>query len=80
MQKNNNADNFGPDPELLIQLMTMKMPFGKYNGTILSNLPVSYLEWFNRKGFPKGKLGVLLQTIYEIKLNGLEFLLDGLKR
>ncbi|MEI8052685.1 MAG: DUF3820 family protein [Bacteroidota bacterium] len=80
MQKNNNAETFGPDPELLIQLMTMKMPFGKYNGTILRNLPVSYLEWFNRKGFPKGKLGILLQTIYEIKLNGLEFLLDGLKR
>jgi hypothetical protein len=80
MQKNNKEDNFGTDPELLIQLMTMKMPFGKYNGTILRNLPVSYLEWFNRKGFPKGKLGILLQTIYEIKLNGLEFLLDGLKR
>jgi len=56
------------------------MPFGKYKGTILCNLPVSYLEWFNRKGFPKGKMGVLLQTIYEIKLNGLEGLLEPLKR
>ena len=57
----------------------MEMPFGKYKGLILCDLPVSYLEWFNRKGFPKGKLGVLLQTIYEVKLNGLEYLLKPLK-
>ncbi len=65
-------------PELLLQLVQMKMPFGRYQGTILCNLPVSYLEWFNRKGFPEGKLGVLLQTMYEIKLNGLEYLLKPL--
>ncbi|MBP6024518.1 MAG: DUF3820 family protein [Ferruginibacter sp.] len=57
----------------------MEMPFGKYKGTVLCNLPVSYLEWFNRKGFPEGKLGVLLATIYEIKINGLEYLLNPLK-
>lgn len=57
------------------------MPFGKYEGTVLSDLPVSYLEWFKRKGgFPKGKLGVLLETVYEIKLNGLEELFIKLKR
>ena len=66
-------------PELLLQLVEMKMPFGKYKGIILCDLPVSYLEWFQRKGFPKGKLGILLQTIYEIKLNGLEHLLEPLK-
>ena len=65
---------------LLVQLVQMKMPFGKYKGTLLCNLPVSYLEWFQRKGFPKGKLGVLLATIYEIKLNGLEQLLGPLKQ
>lgn len=70
----------GPNPDLLLQLVTMEMPFGKYKGTILCNLPVSYLEWFNRKGFLKGKLGILLQTIYEIKLNGLEGLLTPLKK
>jgi len=64
---------------LLLQLVKMKMPFGKYKGTILCNLPVSYLEWFQRKGFPKGKLGVLLATMYEIKLNGLDNLLYPLK-
>ena len=68
------------NPELLLQLIEMKMPFGKYKGTLLCDLPVFYLEWFNRKGFPQGKLGILLQTIYEIKLNGLESLLDPLKK
>lgn len=55
------------------------MPFGKYKDVFICNLPVFYLEWFQRKGFPKGKLGVLLQTMYEIKLNGLDYLLDPLK-
>ena len=69
-----------PNPELLLQLVTMKMPFGKYKDVLLCDLPVSYLEWFQRKGFPKGKLGMLLQTIYEIRLNGLAYLLDPLKK
>ena len=69
-----------PDPELLNALVTMKMPFGKYKDTLLCNLPVSYLEWFHREGFPKGKLGMLLATIYEIKINGLEGLLEPLKK
>ncbi len=69
-----------PNPELLLQLVTMKMPFGKYKDVFLCDLPVSYLEWFQRKGFPKGKLGMLLRTIYEIKLNGLDYLLDPLKK
>lgn len=68
------------DPKLLLELVSVRMPFGKYKGTILCYLPVSYLEWFNRKGFPAGKLGMLLQTMYEIKLNGLEHLLDPLKK
>ena len=69
-----------PDSQLLLQLVSMKMPFGKYKGTVLCNLPVSYLEWFNKKGFPEGKLGMLLRTIHEIKLNGLEYLLDPIKK
>ena len=75
MDKDENV----PNGELLLQLVSMKMPFGKYKGTVLCNLPVSYLEWFQRKGFPKGKLGILLATIYEIKINGLEQLLVPLK-
>jgi uncharacterized protein (DUF3820 family) len=58
----------------------MKMPFGKYKETLLCDLPVFYLEWFARKGFPKGKLGVLLATMYEIKLNGLDYLPELLKK
>ena len=69
-----------PDPGLLIQLVTVKMPFGKFKDRLLCDLPVSYLEWFQRKGFPKGKLGILLETIYEIKINGLEGLLEPLKQ
>jgi uncharacterized protein (DUF3820 family) len=68
-----------PDPDLLIQLVKMKMPFGKYKDKLLCDLPVSYLEWFNREGFPKNKLGQLLEIMYEIKLNGLEGLLTPLK-
>lgn len=70
----------GANPAILLELVKMQMPFGKYKGVILCNLPVSYLEWFQKKGFPEGKLGMLLSTIYEIKLNGLEFLLDPIKK
>jgi uncharacterized protein len=69
-----------PNSDILLTLVRMKMPFGKYNGTVLCNLPVSYLEWFAKKGFPPGNLGMLLSTIYEIKINGLEYLLDPLKK
>lgn len=55
------------------------MPFGKYEGRTLCDLPVSYLEWFQQKGFPQGELGLCLQTLLEIKMNGLEYLLDPLK-
>jgi uncharacterized protein (DUF3820 family) len=69
-----------PDPKLLLHLTEMKMPYGRYKGTLICNLPVSYLEWFNRKGFPKDKLGTLLQIQLEIKMNGLDYLLEPLKR
>ena len=75
MQEEEQADR-----ELFIQIVKMSMPFGKYKGILLCNLPVSYLEWFQRKGFPKGKLGILLATVYEIKTNGLEDLLKPLKK
>ncbi|MGI9583949.1 DUF3820 family protein [Chryseobacterium sp. RRHN12] len=63
------------NPEILKEICVVKMPFGKYEGTVLADLPVSYLEWFNRSGMPKGKLGMQLSTVYEIKLNGLMDLL-----
>lgn len=70
----------GFNPQLLLDLVTGKMPFGKYEGWLYYRLPVEYLEWFNRKGFPPGKTGMLLSTLYEIKLNGLEFLLEEIKK
>jgi hypothetical protein len=69
-----------PNPQLLLQLVEMQMPFGRFKGMLLCDLPVSYLEWFNRKGFPEGKLGMLLQTMLEIKMNGLDDLLKPLKK
>ena len=69
-----------PDGEIFKQLVTTKMPFGKYKDVIPCDLPISYLEWFNREGFPKGKLGMLLSTMYEIRLNGLMDLLKPLRR
>lgn len=71
----------GLNPEILTDIVRTKMPFGKYKDRLLCDLPVSYLEWFLRKGgFPKGKLGVLLSTVYEIKLNGLDDILATLKK
>jgi len=69
------------NPELLLEIVRMKMPFGKYKGTFLCDLPDFYLEYFLRNGgFPKGKLGQLMATVYEIKLNGLHDILAELKR
>jgi uncharacterized protein len=75
-----DASQQSPNGELLLDLVRMKMPFGKYKGIVLCDLPVSYLEWFAKKGMPPGKLGMLLSTIYEIKLNGLMYLLEPLKK
>jgi uncharacterized protein (DUF3820 family) len=72
-------NSFIPQGDYLLKLVQTRMPFGKYKGSLLCDLPVSYLEWFNRKGFPEGKLGAWLQTLYEIKLNGLEYLLTPLR-
>ena len=63
-----------PDKEAFIALMTERMPFGKYKGLRLVDLPEPYIVWFSQKGFPEGKLGEMLRTVYEIKLNGLEYL------
>jgi len=69
-----------PDPTDMIKIATMKMPFGKYKGWALIDLPEPYVVWFNRQGLPKGELGRLLAELYEIKANGLEYLFAPLKR
>ncbi|WP_342644295.1 DUF3820 family protein [Mucilaginibacter sp. CSA2-8R] len=72
-------ENITPNPQILVDIVRVPMPFGKYKGTLLCDLPVSYLEWMNRGGWPAGKLGMMLATVYEIKLNGLTALLHSVK-
>ncbi|MEH3115327.1 DUF3820 family protein [Pedobacter terrae] len=67
------------DPSLLLDLVKMQMPYGKYKGYLICNIPESYLLWYKDKGFPKGKLGDLMATMFEIRVNGLEYLLGPLK-
>jgi uncharacterized protein (DUF3820 family) len=64
----------------LTELANMRMPFGKYKDRYLVDLPEAYLVWFERQGFPEGKLGRMLQATLEIKTNGLEKLLVPLRR
>ena len=74
------AENISPDPQYLIRLVETLMPYGKYKGRPLIDLPEHYLVWFAGKGFPEGTLGEMLKSVYEIKLNGLEHLFNPLKR
>ncbi|MCG8567431.1 MAG: DUF3820 family protein [Desulfobacterales bacterium] len=65
-----------PDKSSFIELANHRMPFGKYKGRRLIDLPETYLVWFAGEGFPKGKLGDQLRALYEIKRNGLEYLFE----
>lgn len=67
------------DPDFLNKLIEAEMPFGKYKGRKITSLPVTYLEWFSREGFPAGNLGQFLATMYEIKINGLDDIIWKLK-
>ncbi len=67
------------NPQMLVELVSVRMPFGTYKDRVLCDLPENYLVWFEKKGFPQGKLGILLSVLYEIKLNGLEYLLKPLR-
>ena len=72
-------ENVSPNPESLLKLVRWRMPFGKYKNRLLIDLPEPYVVWFKNNGFPKGELGNLLEMIYEIKLNGLEYLFEPLR-
>lgn len=65
-----------PDKEAFVALVNAKMPFGKYKELRLVDLPEPYIVWLSQQGAQKGKLGEMLQAVYEIKLNGLEYLFD----
>ena len=67
------------DSELLRRLVTTEMPYGKYKGRVLADLPGNYLAWFAREGFPKGEIGRLLALMHEIDHNGLRPLLQPLR-
>lgn len=68
------------NPQILKDLVNMPMPYGKYKGRLICDLPEYYLVWYQNQGFPNGKIGILLSTMYEIKLNGLEYLLKPIKK
>jgi uncharacterized protein (DUF3820 family) len=68
-----------PDSQILVDIVQTKMPFGKYKGTLLCDLPVYYLEWLKNKGFPAGRMGMMLSSVYEIKINGLNLILTSVK-
>ena len=67
-----------PDQELMLKIAKTRMPFGRYKGRLLVDLPEPYVVWFSQKGFPKGELGQMLNIIYEVKVNGLEYLFKPL--
>ena len=67
------------EPEDLIKIANQKMPFGRYAGRPLIDLPEAYVNWFNNKGYPAEELGRLLSIVYEVKVNGLEYLFTPLK-
>ncbi len=67
------------DRQKLLRLANFRMPFGKHVGQRLIDLPEPYVVWFHKQGFPPGELGEMLQIVYEIKLNGLEYLFKPLR-
>jgi len=67
------------NPEALQKLVTLEMPYGKYKGRVIADLPGHYLNWFAREGFPNGELGKLLALMQELDHNGLSGLLDPLR-
>ena len=68
------------NPENLKKLVEVTMPYGKYQGRIIADLPGNYLNWFAREGFPSGNLGQLLALMQELDHNGLKHLLDPLRK
>ena len=68
------------DPKQLLKLAQYRMPFGKYTNRLLIDLPEPYVIWFANKGFPNGELGRMLAIVHEIKVNGLEYLFQPLRK
>ncbi len=79
MDQKDNSNSYG-DPELMLKLARYRMPFGKYAKRLLIDLPEPYVIWITNKGIPKGELGTMLRIVLEIKVNGLEYLFDPLRK
>jgi len=76
-----NGDNSpGWDSRQLLRLAEYRMPFGKYKNRLLIDLPEAYVIWFANEGFPRGELGDMLRIVHEIKVNGLEYLFEPLRK
>jgi len=79
----NDCDVFSElqsDPSQLLKLAQYRMPFGKYSNRLLIDLPEPYVVWFANKGFPNGELGKMMAIVHEIKVNGLEYLFQPLRK
>ncbi len=74
-----SPDILSPDPAVFLRLAGYRMPLGRYRGHLLIDLPEPYVVWYANKGFPDGELGQLLALVYEIKVNGLEYLFEPLR-
>ena len=75
----NDTNECIPNADVLLQLARMRMPFGIYKDRLLLDLPEPYVVWYSQKGFPDGQLGDMLRMLYEIKVNGLEYLFKPLR-
>jgi uncharacterized protein (DUF3820 family) len=74
-----NVQGTYSDPELITKLTNARMPFGKYSKTYLTELPIAYLTWFCKTGFPGGELGQLMRIVHEIKLGEMEHLFEEIR-
>lgn len=73
------TDGTYADPNLMFKLTNYRMPFGKHSNTLIIDLPLTYLDWFFKKGFPQSELGELMRIVHETKHDGMEHLLDLLR-
>lgn len=80
MMERGESPVFHMQPDDLLRLIEVRMPYGKYKGRLLADLPGHYLGWFAREGFPRGELGRLLALMYELDHNDLKGLLEPLRR
>ena len=74
------TDGTYADPNLMSKLANYRMPFGKHSNMLLIDLPLTYLDWFSRKGFPQSELGELMRIVHETKSDGMEKLFDRIRR